>query len=61
MSKIRIPYGLVPSIILVGALAGCATYGKYASDSPSDAKVTASVQPALNQNPMFGAPDSIQV
>jgi osmotically-inducible protein OsmY len=54
-------YGLVPAVILGSALAGCATYGKYASDSASDAKVTANVQTAINQHPELAEPDSIQV
>ena len=61
MSALRKPYGLVPPVILMSALAGCATYGKYGSDSMSDAKVTANVQAAIGQNRAVGAPDSIQV
>lgn len=61
MSKIRKFHRLAPALILVGALAGCATYGKYGSDSPSDAKVAANVQTAINRSRGLGAPDSIQV
>src|SRR5579859_1335815 len=52
---------LVSPVILMSALAGCATYGSYGSDSPSDAKVTANVQAAIDRNPALGAPDSIGV
>jgi osmotically-inducible protein OsmY len=45
----------------MSALGGCATYGKYGSDSTSDAKVTANVQAAIGQNGALGALDSIQV
>jgi hypothetical protein len=61
MSALRKLYGLVPPAILMSALAGCASYGKYGSDSTSDAKVTANVQAAIDRNPALGAPDSIQV
>ena len=52
---------LVSHVILMSTLAGCATYGNYGSDSPSDAKVTANVQAAIDRNPTLGPPDSIQV
>jgi osmotically-inducible protein OsmY len=61
MSKLRKLYVLVPAVILGSALTGCATYGKYGSDSASDAKVTANIQTAINQHPELGEPDSIQV
>jgi osmotically-inducible protein OsmY len=54
-------YGLVPVVILGSALAGCATFGKQASDSAGDAKVTANVQTAIDQHPGLAMPDSIQV
>jgi osmotically-inducible protein OsmY len=54
-------YGLVPVVILGSALAGCATYGKQASDSAGDAKVTANVQTAISQHPGLAIPDSINV
>jgi osmotically-inducible protein OsmY len=61
MSALRKRYRLVPPVILMSVLTGCATYGKYGSDSTSDAKVTANVQAAIDQNRTLGAPDSIQV
>jgi osmotically-inducible protein OsmY len=61
MRKPLKPCGLVPAVILGSALAGCATYGKYASDTESDAKVTANVQTAISRHPELAAPDSIQV
>lgn len=61
MSVLRKRYGLVSPVILMSALAGCATYGKYGTDSSDDAKVTANVQAAIEQNRALGPPDSVQV
>ena len=61
MSKLRKLYGLLPAVTLGSALAGCATYGWYGSNSASDAKVTTNVQAAINQHPELGEPDAIRV
>jgi osmotically-inducible protein OsmY len=50
------------TLILSGALAGCATYGKCGIDGcPGDAKITANVQALFDQYPELGAPNSIHV
>jgi osmotically-inducible protein OsmY len=61
MSKVRKLYGLLPAVALGSALAGCATYGGYGSNSASDAKVTTNVRTAINQHPELGEPDAIRV
>jgi osmotically-inducible protein OsmY len=50
------------ALILVSALAGCATYRKCGIDGcPGDAKITANVQTHLNQHPELGGSNSIDV
>jgi len=50
----------VAALLLVGALSGCATFGK-ASDAcatsacTTDAKLTSDVETSIKQNPEFGA------
>jgi osmotically-inducible protein OsmY len=61
-SQIRKLYGLASAVILAGALAGCATYGKCGIEGcAGDAKVTATVQSLLEQHPELGPPGSIDV
>lgn len=50
----------VAALVLVGALSGCATFGKAAdpcatSACSSDAKLTSGVETSIKQNPEFGA------
>jgi osmotically-inducible protein OsmY len=46
----------------MGALGGCATYGKCGLEGcPSDAKITAKVQAAFNHHPDLGPPNSINI
>jgi osmotically-inducible protein OsmY len=53
-SYIRKVYGLTSAIILIGAIAGCAT-------APGDAEETANVRAGLAQHAELGAPNSIDV
>jgi osmotically-inducible protein OsmY len=49
-------------VVLIYALAGCATYERCGLEGcPGDAKITAKVQAALNQHADLGPPDSISV
>jgi osmotically-inducible protein OsmY len=49
-------------VVLIYALAGCATYEKCGLEGcPGDAGITAKVQAALNQHADLGPPDSIRV
>jgi len=61
-SYLRKLYGLSSSVILAGALAGCATYEKCGLEGcAGDAKVTANVHAVLDRHPELGAPGSIDV
>src|SRR6202034_1186611 len=42
--NLRRLYGLASALILMGAMAGCATYGSGINSSADDAKMTANVQ-----------------
>jgi osmotically-inducible protein OsmY len=54
--------GLTSAFILIGALAGCATYGKCGSAGcAGDAQVTQNVQSMFDQHPELGPPNSIQI
>jgi osmotically-inducible protein OsmY len=55
-------YALSSSVILAGALGGCATYEKCGREGcAGDAKVTSSVQKSFNQHPDLGAPGAIEI
>ena len=61
MSKIWKFHRLAPALVLVGALAGCATYGSTAATLRAMPRCAANVQTAINRSRGLGAPDSIQV
>jgi osmotically-inducible protein OsmY len=49
-------------VVLIHALAGCATFEKCGLEGcPGDAKITARVQAALDKHADLGPPDSIRV
>jgi hypothetical protein len=55
-------YELATILILPGLLPGCAVERKCeAGGCPDDAKITANVQPLINQHPDVGPPDSVHV
>jgi osmotically-inducible protein OsmY len=59
---VRKLYGLSSAVILVGALAGCATFDKCGLEGcAGDAKVTANVQTVFDQHPDLGAPGAVGV
>ncbi len=55
MSKLKSIYSLASALIVVSALAGCAT------TSASDEKITAQVQASIDRHPDLGPPGAIQV
>jgi osmotically-inducible protein OsmY len=62
MSQPRLTVAGISVLILIGALPGCATYGKCGIDGcPSDHKITANVQAAFDRYPELGEPNSISV
>jgi osmotically-inducible protein OsmY len=62
MNNPRPLQALAFTLILSGALSGCATFGKCDSDNcRDDAKITSEVQTLLDSHPELGDPPSIQV
>ena len=62
MKSLKGLYGIGSAIILAGALAGCATYGKGGTEvGGGDAKVTANVRASIDQHPDLGPPNIIDV
>jgi osmotically-inducible protein OsmY len=62
VSKLKTLYALPVILSLIGALPGCATYGKCESGGCSgDAKVTTNVQTLFDQHPELGPPNLINV
>jgi osmotically-inducible protein OsmY len=54
--------GLSSSVILAGALAGCATYEKCGLEAcTGDAKVTSNVQTLFDRHPELGASGAVDV
>jgi osmotically-inducible protein OsmY len=55
-------YALTSSLLLAGALSGCATYDKCGfAGCPGDAKITANVQTQLGKHPEVGPPNQVYV
>jgi osmotically-inducible protein OsmY len=62
MNKQTKIFASVGTLILVAALAGCATYKECGlKECPADMDLSKSVQQKLDQHAELGAPDSIRV
>jgi osmotically-inducible protein OsmY len=62
MSKYGAIYASALTVVLAGALSGCATYGRCGLHGcPGDADLSKTVQQSINQQMSSVAPDSIRV